>query len=375
MKQRYSDPFTLDRVVRLVISILATCGILVLLYILRNVLLPFIIAWLFAYMLNPVVRFFKRKLRVANSVAVIMTLLSVLGILVLLGFIFIPIIETEIWHVNSLISNYDFTFTGGEGQKVPVQLVDLINRYIDFKAIKDSFSRDNLIDTIEYVSPALQQLLSNTISILLGFTVIFIIILYLIFIMLDYDKINDLWRFLIPPKYRPVVLRIAADVERNMNTYFRHQAFICLILGVLYAVGFQIIGLPLAIIFGFCVGLIHMIPYLQVITFPPAILLCWLGASQTGGSFWTMIGLVALVYIVVQCMMDLFLVPKIMGKAMGLNPAIILLSLSIWGYLLGIVGMIIAIPLTTLLLSYYKEFITSAEKLQIELKENDTPSD
>lgn len=374
MKHRYDEPFTFDRVVRLVISVLAIGAVLVLLYILRNVLLPFLIAWLFAYMLNPVVRFFKKKLRVAHSVAVIMTLLSVLGVIALLGVIFVPIIETEIWHVNTLISNYDFS-SQGDDQGVPVELIDLINRYIDFKAIKDSFSRDNLLDTIEYVSPALQELFSNTISILVGITVVFIVILYLIFIMLDYDKINDLWRFLIPPKYRPVVLKIADDVERNMNTYFRHQALICLILGVLYGIGFQIIGLPLAILFGFFVGLVHMIPYLQVITFPPAILLCWLRASQTGDSFWTMIGLVALIYIVVQCIMDLFLVPKIMGKAMGLNPAIILLSLSIWGYLLGVVGMIIAIPLTTLLLSYYKEFITSAEKLQIEVKETSVPSD
>lgn len=374
MKQRYDEPFTFDRVVRLIISVLAIGSVLVLLYILRNVLLPFLIAWLFAYMLNPVVRFFKKKLKVAHSVAVIMTLLSVLGVIALLGVIFVPIIETEIWHVNALISNYDFSSRNGD-QEVPVELIDLINRYIDFKAIKNSFSRDNLIDTIEYVSPALQQLFSNTISVLVGITVVFIVILYLIFIMLDYDKINDLWRFLIPPKYRPVVLKIADDVERNMNTYFRHQALICLILGALYAIGFQIIGLPLAILFGFFVGLVHMIPYLQVITFPPAILLCWLRASQTGDSFWTMIGLVALIYIIVQCIMDLFLVPKIMGKAMGLNPAIILLSLSIWGYLLGVVGMIIAIPLTTLLLSYYKEFITSAEKLQIEVKDTGVRSD
>ena len=63
----------------------------------------------------------------------------------------------------------------------------------------------------------------------------------------------------------------------------------------------------------------------------------------------------------VQGIQDLFLVPKIMGKAMGLNPAVILLSLSIWGSLLGIVGMIIALPVTTLLISYYKRFVINEE--------------
>jgi predicted PurR-regulated permease PerM len=119
-----------------------------------------------------------------------------------------------------------------------------------------------------------------------------------------------------------------------------------------------------------------MIPYMQIITFPPAILLCWLRVSQTNDSFWAILGLVALIYVVVQCIMDLFLVPRIMGKAMGLNPAIILLSLSVWGSLLGIVGMIIAIPLTTLLLSYYKEFIASAERIQArENAQQDIPFD
>ena len=67
------------------------------------------------------------------------------------------------------------------------------------------------------------------------------------------------------------------------------------------------------------------------------------------------------VYIIVQCIQDLILTPKIMGRAMGLNPAIILLSLSVWGTLLGFIGLIIALPVTTLLLAYYNNYITTRE--------------
>lgn len=91
-----------------------------------------------------------------------------------------------------------------------------------------------------------------------------------------------------------------------------------------------------------------MVPYLHIFSIIPVVLLCWLKVSQTGQSFWALLGVVMLIYVVIQCIIDLFLIPKIMGKAMGLNPAIILLSLSIWGSLMGVVGMIIAIPLTTL---------------------------
>jgi predicted PurR-regulated permease PerM len=291
-----------------------------------------------------------------------------------LGFILVPLIENEIWQINNLIATYDLSAISQN--RIPVSVADIIGRYVDYKELQSTLSKDNLVEIIQYVSPAVESLFSGTISFLFGLTVVFIVILYLIFILLDYDKINELWRFLIPPKYRPIVGRITLDVETSMNKYFRHQAFICCILAVLYATGFQVIGLPMAIMFGLFVGLVHMIPYLQVITFPPAILLCWLRASQTADSFWVMLGLVALIYVIVQCIMDLFLVPRIMGRAMGLNPAIILLSLSVWGSLLGIVGMIIAIPLTTMLLSYYKEFITSAEKLQaVEEAQQEIPFD
>lgn len=370
MGQKNVQPYTFDRVVRLVISVFLFGVAFYFLYILKDVLLPFLVAWLIAYMLNPIVRFFQRKLHLAHSLAVILTLLSTAGILTLVCIILEPYIEREIWQINSLIANYQLTDIGNN--RLSVNISDMIARYINFNELKNSLSKDTIVEAVRYISPAIQSIFSNTISLLLGLAIVFITILYLIFILLDYDKINELWRYLIPPKHRPMVNRITNDVEYSMNKYFRYQALICLILSVLYAIGFQIIGLPLAIIFGIMVGLVHMIPYLQVITFPPAILLCWLRATQTGDNFWTLIGLTALVYVAVQCIMDLVLIPKIMGKAMGLNPAFILLSLSVWGSLLGIVGMIIAIPMTTLLLSYYKEFIAEAERLAAVEAENKT---
>jgi len=189
----------------------------------------------------------------------------------------------------------------------------------------------------------------------------------MIFILLDYDKINQLWMNMIPHKYRPFVSKLTIDVESSMNNYFRHQALICIIVGVLFATAFQIIGLPLAIILGGLIAVLHMVPYMHIISIVPAVLMCWLKVSQTGQSFWGLIGLILLIYIGIQCIIDIFLVPRIMGKAMGLNPAIILLSLSIWGFLMGIAGMIIAIPLTTLLLSYYQQFINSETDEEAEI--------
>lgn len=360
MRNSFDRPFTFDRVIRLSISVILIGLGIYMIYILRSVLLPFLVAWLMAYLLNPVVRFIQDKLRLKKRVvAVLITFAMLIGVLTLFFFCITPLVENELYQINSLITSYDlqsFTVNG-----MPLSVHDFIAKNIDFDSLRNVLSKENASDTIKYLIPTLENMVSNSISFILGFTVVFIIILYLIFILLDYDKINKLWMDLIPHRHRAFVSRVTVDVERSMNTYFRHQALICVIVAILFATGFQIIGLPLAIVLGILIGFLHMVPYMHIISVVPAALLCWLKVSQTGESFWALIGLVILLYLVIQCIIDIILVPRIMGKAMGLNPAIILLSLSIWGSLMGIAGMIIAIPLTTLLLSYYQQFIDSEE--------------
>ena len=86
-------------------------------------------------------------------------------------------------------------------------------------------------------------------------------------------------------------------------------------------------------------------------------MLALLKAYDTGGSFWLILLSALAVFAVVQTIQDMILTPRIMGKAMGLNPAMMLLSLSVWGALLGFIGLIIALPLTTLIIAYVNEWI------------------
>ena len=102
-------------------------------------------------------------------------------------------------------------------------------------------------------------------------------------------------------------------------------------------------------------------PYLQIVSIAPMVLLAMLKAAGTGADFWVVLLSAVIVLVVVQLVQDLVLVPKIMGKRMNLHPAVILLSLSIWGQLLGVLGMIVALPLTTLLLAYLKRYHEIAE--------------
>ena len=148
-----------------------------------------------------------------------------------------------------------------------------------------------------------------------------------------------------------------------MNKYFRGQALVALCVGILFSIGFLIIDFPIAVGLGMFIGLLNMVPYLQLVGFVPAILLAIVKAADTGQNFWVIMLMVLIVFAVVQIIQDTFLTPKIMGHVTGLHSAIILLSLSIWGSLLGILGMIIALPLTTLSIDYYQKYVIMKKSL------------
>jgi len=115
--------------------------------------------------------------------------------------------------------------------------------------------------------------------------------------------------------------------------------------------------MPLALMMGLTLGLLNMVPYLQVLGIPPCIVLILINAAERGVAPWGGLIALAVVFIVVQIIQDGYLVPKIMKKTLNLNAAVILLALSVFGMLLGFLGIIIALPATTLLLSYYKRYI------------------
>lgn len=191
----------------------------------------------------------------------------------------------------------------------------------------------------------------------------------MVFILLDYESIAEGWLHLLPGKYRTFASNLVNDIQDGMNRYFRGQALVAFCVGILFSIGFLIIDFPMAIALGLFIGALNMVPYLQIIGFLPTVILAILKAADTGENFWVILAGALVVFIVVQAIQDGFLVPRIMGKITGLNPAIILLSLSIWGSLLGMLGMIIALPLTTLMLSYYQRFIINKERIKYDTHE------
>ena len=353
---------TFDSFIRAVILGAIIIGVLMLLKRLSGVLLPFFLAWLIAYLIYPLVSFFQHKLRLKNRIISIFCALFTLSVIGSVAFyLLVPPMIQEFLRVKDLLIEY-FSTTH-TASNVPTTLSEFIRQNIDLHILEQMFSQENILDALKVTVPKLWSLISESINLLFGFFTVFLILLYIVFILLDYESISEGWAHLMPKKYRKTVTGILNDVKDGMNRYFRGQALVALCVGILFSIGFLIIDYPLAIGLGLFIGALNMVPYLQIIGFVPTIMLAILKAADTGDNFWIIIASAAAVFIVVQIIQDGYLVPRIMGKITGLNPAIILLSLSIWGSLMGMLGMIIALPLTTLMLSYYQRYIINQENI------------
>ncbi|MDY2641463.1 MAG: AI-2E family transporter [Mediterranea sp.] len=351
---------TFDSFIRGVITILLCVGALYLIHRLSGVLLPFFVAWLIAYMVYPLVHFIQYRLHFKSRIISIFCALALVGAVGTGGFLLIvpPMVE-EIGRVNQLLITY---FSQGSYQgNVPELLSEFVRDHLGYAWLSALFQEESSMEALRDALPKVWALLSESVNLLFSVFTLFIMLLYVVFILMDYESISQGWVGLLPPKYRPFTVRLLTDIKEGMNRYFRGQTLVAFCVGVLFSIGFLIIDFPLAIGLGMLIGLLNLVPYLQVIGFIPTVLLAILKTADTGGNFWLILGSALLVFVVVQVIQDGFLVPRIMGHITGLNPAIILLSLSVWGSLMGMLGMIIALPLTTLMLSYYQHYIVKRD--------------
>lgn len=352
---------TFDSFIRGVISLVLIVAGLALLKHLSGVLLPFFIAWLLAYLIYPMVHFFQFRLRLRSRV---LSVFCSLGLLTLAGvlcfYLLIPPMLSEFVRVKDLLIDYLSTQSGGSN--IPRELDRFLHENLGSDSLRLLFGDRPVLDALKETLPRVWAILMESVNLLYSIFTLFIILLYVVFILMDYERISSGWVHLLHPKYREATVRLLTDVKESMNRYFRGQAIVAACVGVLFSIGFLIIDFPLAIGLGLFIGVLNMVPYLQVIGFLPTILLAILKAADTGGDFWVILASATAVFVVVQIIQDGLIVPRVMGRITGLNPAIILLSLSIWGSLMGMLGMIIALPLTTLMLSYYQRYIASREE-------------
>ena len=352
------QPITFDSFIRSLLILLVLIAIGWLINHLSGVLLPFFIAWLLAYLMYPLVRFIQVRCRVRNrTVSIIVAAVLVLAALTGFFMLVIPPTIEEFSKLSGLLREFSSKYLNGT--EIAPYISNIIEQYGSQyqQTLMELVQEKSFLEAVKAVLVQLWEIIYHTVDFAIGLVGSLIVLLYMFFILQDYEAISEGWLKLIPQSSRPFAAQLALDVQRGMNSYFRGQGTVAFCVGVLFSIGFVIVGMPMAIGLGIFMGFLNLVPYLQTLGFVPMALLCLLKAADTGQNFWWLFFLGFLVVAVVQIIQDTFLVPKIMGSAMGLNPAVILLSLSIWGALLGFIGLIIALPLTTLLISYYRQFV------------------
>ena len=362
MSHFFRREFTFDRIARMLVLSVLILLIYVAVQAIWSVILPFLLAGIFAYVMMPLVRFFQYTLRLrSRGLSVILTLL-LLGAVVYLAVIFIiPSINAEIEKTLQVISGYS------SGQDIltmilPRNIRNYLNGGLRWGNFPQQLSLEKILENVKLLLDQVGGIINSTLSIFSWGLVFLIGYVYFVFILLDFENLGRGFISLFPKTLRPTIRTISMDLDRYMNNYFRGQALVAMSVGILLSIGFNIIGLPLATAMGIFIGILNFIPYMQALGIIPLGLASLLMAAQTGENAFVCMLLAYGVLMVVQIIQDMIIVPRIMGQTMGMRPSLILLVLSIWGYLLGFFGMLIALPITMFIYSLYMRYVLQDEE-------------
>jgi len=360
-------PYTLDSVVRMILSAVFVVCFIWLMGYLSSALIPFVVALLAAYLLNPVTSWIESK-GAGRGVAVLLTIVLLMVTVGGIASVVVPMMIAELTNMGrvlgELATNQDFAARVRD--HLPPDLWDWFREFIQSDDVKAMFTVDGVMTTAQSVfdklMPGIRGILKTAGSFLAGIVALTIILLYLIFLLADFGRIKQNWQNYVPKQYRQQVVDFVDEFEVTMSAYFRGQIIIAMLVGVLLSIGFVIIGLPMALVLGMFTGILNIAPYLGTLGLIIAVPLAALGSLEAGQSPLMGIGLALLVFTVVQAIQEVVLIPKIQGESLGLSPWLILLALSVWGQLLGFLGLLIALPVTCLILSYYRRMLAEKER-------------
>lgn len=348
-------PFTFDRVIRLLIVVLLISALFLGVRALATLLVPFALAWLFAYLLLPLVRFFQYRVKLRNrGLSIGVVIILVLGLLTGVIALLVPSIVDEVRKAWELVQYYDVGSL--LISLIPEELRSRSELAHTLEELLASIDLQQFFTSVQSILTRSWEIVRSTLNYLSGITVVFLFFTYLIFILLDYEDLVAGFFKLFPKRARPFVHEVVDNIEFYINSYFKGQSLISLSCGIILAIGFWIMGLPMGITFGLFVGLLNMIPYLQLLGYIPMVALCGLQAAATGQNFFIVLLFAAIVVLVSEVAQQVFLTPMIHGKSMGIKPAVILLSLTVWGYLFGFMGLLFALPLTMIVYTLYMKY-------------------
>ncbi len=362
MDKFFNKAFSFDRTVRIFFTLLLFFAVIFALSLVWEVLSPFLLAGIFAYACMPLVHFFQDTLRLRyRGLAVILVFLLILAFFTISLLYLVPSIEREISKTISVLSSYNEGRTFLE-MLIPDALLPFVKKSVDITELSKQLSVDKMLDGIKSLLGQAESIVNGTISVFSWGMVFAMGLVYFLFILLDFEGLGKGILSFFPDSAKSHVEEIGAELDYYMNNYFRGQAIVALSVAVILTIGFNAINLPMATAMAIFIGLLNFIPYMQILGVVPLGLCAVLMSIQTGQSLLLCLLLAYGILAIMQIIQDTFIVPRVMGHRMGMRPSLVLLSLSIWGYLLGFFGLLIALPSTMTLYSLYMRYVLDNEE-------------
>ncbi len=344
--------------------IIGTILFCVILYATRQILAPFLIAFIIAYALGPLVDKME-DWKLPRTMAIVFFLLSILILLTLTGMIVFPVIKLQVEKLAGNMPDYTATIQ----QWFSPIFENIIKE--DPALIKESIS-----NTMKKLGNLPPKLLASTSSLLWsGFSGILNFIITLLnliiipiscfYLLKDIDPIKEKIMSLIPTRYKEAVLDLTRETNDVLGGFIRGQLTVAIILAVFYSIGLSIIGTPMSIVIGIIAGLANIVPYLGLLVgLIPALLLTALQFHDAAH----LLG-VLLVFGIAQAMEGMVITPRIVGDKIGLHPVVIMLAILAGGRFFGFMGILLAVPVAAVLNVFLKRGIESYKESSLFLQE------
>jgi predicted PurR-regulated permease PerM len=320
------------------------------------VFLPLAVAMVAALVVNPYYEAIATRLKLGRVPALIVVFLSFIIPVVALGWFFGDLLVDQIKGLIEAAPKWWATSVDWVRARAP-SLVHFLNETTLGQAVGDAVEGQGgaMVDVAQYLGQRMVSAGTNVLSgvaTLLGWAVA--PIYFAFFLMADTPHATNLERFLpfLKPETRKDLLYLFEEFLNIIVAFFRGQLIIAFLQGLLFAIGFTVVGLKYGFVIGLTLGFLNIVPYLgNIIGLATAIPLAFF--QPDGGIIRVL--LVLLVVAAVQMIEGYLLTPKIMGDRTGLHPVVIIVAIFFWGSALnGIMGMILAIPLTAFLVVFWR---------------------
>jgi predicted PurR-regulated permease PerM len=313
-----------------------------LLWLLSPVLLPFVVGIGVAYLLDPLASRLTRR-GLSRLVAAILILggfvLIVIGLLLLVGPLLVKQLSGFISDFIGHLPNYVQHIQGWINDPSHPWLKQMLGEAF---ARTDQSIGNLVVPVASYLNELLSSLLSRGRALVSLFSLVIIAPVVAFYLICDWDRMMASVDNLIPLPQRETVRGLAREIDESISAYVHGQSLVCLLLGCYYAIGLTAAGLQFGLLIGVVAGLISFVPYVGSFT---ALIVSLGVAVEQFYPHWGRVAIVAVVVLFGQFIEGNVLSPRILGKSVGLHPVWLIFALFAFGYLLGFVGLLLAVPL------------------------------